>query len=210
MSIAQLVQKGLVKVITTTNFDRLLEQALSAFGIVPQVIVSEAAVRGMKPLVHSACTVVKLHGDYKSLEQRNTLTELSSYGDEMQRLIDQIFDEYGLIINGWSGIWDKALVETLRGRRSRRYPLFWSSYGPLGEAGQELAERHNAVVLERATADQFFTDLLSRLESLEKLACSRSQRLWQWRDSRNSFLTEKATSRSVTFLKLNSGGSSLF
>jgi hypothetical protein len=168
-AIAQLARKGLVRVIVTTNFDRLVEHALFAEGIVPQVVDSEAAVRGMKPLVHSACTVIKIHGDYKSLEQRNTLAELSSYGEGMQLLIDQVLDEYGLIINGWSAEWDKALVQALRGRRSRRYPLFWSVYSTLGEAGAELAERHNAVVIERVSADEFFPDLLGRLESLESL-----------------------------------------
>ncbi|MFF2842523.1 SIR2 family protein [Paenarthrobacter sp. NPDC057981] len=169
-ALAHLVQKGLVKVIVTTNFDRLIEQALAAIGIVPQVVDSEQSVRGMKPLVHSECTVIKIHGDYKSLEQRNTLAELSSYGEGMQQLIDQVFDEYGLIINGWSGEWDKALVQSLKGRRSRRYPLFWTSYNKLGEAGQELVVRHNAVVLENVTADEFFPDLVTRLDSLEKLA----------------------------------------
>lgn len=169
-AIAQLVQKGLVRVVVTTNFDRLIEQALSGAGIVPQVVDSEQSVRGMKPLVHSDCTVIKIHGDYKSLEQRNTLAELSSYGEGMQQLIDQVFDEYGLIINGWSADWDKALVQSLRGRRSRRYPLFWTAYSKLGEAGQELVERHSAVVLENVTADEFFPDLLTRLDSLEKLA----------------------------------------
>lgn len=169
-AIAQLVQKGLVRVVVTTNFDRLMEQALAAAGIVPQVIDSEQSVRGMKPLVHSECTVIKIHGDYKSLEQRNTLAELSSYGGGMQQLIDQVFDEYGLIINGWSADWDKALVQLLKGRRSRRYPLFWTAYGKLGEAGQELVQRHNAVVLENVTADEFFPDLLMRLDSLAKLA----------------------------------------
>lgn len=168
-AIAELVRKGLIKVIVTTNFDRLLEQALSAAGVVPQVVDSEAAVRGMKPLVHSACTVIKVHGDYKSLEQRNTLAELSSYGEGMQRLIEQVLDEYGLVINGWSAEWDKALVQALKGRRSRRYPLFWTAYSTLGEAGAELAERHNAVVIDRVSADDFFPDLLSRLESLESL-----------------------------------------
>lgn len=169
-AIAQLVQKGLVRVIVTTNFDRLIEQALSAVGIIPQVVDSEQSVRGMKPLVHSECTLIKIHGDYKGLEQRNTLAELSSYGEGMQQLIDQVFDEYGLIINGWSADWDKALVHSLKGRRSRRYPLFWTTFSELGEAGRELVERHNAVVLGNITADEFFPDLLTRLDSLERLA----------------------------------------
>lgn len=36
--IAELVKRGSVKVIVTTNFDRLMEQALGAVGIASQVI----------------------------------------------------------------------------------------------------------------------------------------------------------------------------
>ena len=63
-AIARLVKRGHIRVILTTNFDRLLERALDEEGIAPQVVASVDAVKGMLPLAHSGCTVVKLHGDY--------------------------------------------------------------------------------------------------------------------------------------------------
>lgn len=66
-AIAELVRRGSVKVIVTTNFDRLMEQALDAAGVSPQVISRPEAVNGMAPLAHSSATVIKLHGDYRDL-----------------------------------------------------------------------------------------------------------------------------------------------
>jgi hypothetical protein len=45
-AVAELVAKGYVRVILTTNFDRLMEQALADQGIQPSVIASSDSVRG--------------------------------------------------------------------------------------------------------------------------------------------------------------------
>jgi hypothetical protein len=62
--IARLVSKGYIRVIVTTNFDRLVETALETEGVVPTVISSPDAAFGALPLVHTPCCVVKIHGDY--------------------------------------------------------------------------------------------------------------------------------------------------
>ncbi len=49
-AIAELVKDGLVRVLITTNFDRLLEQALGDRGIVPIVVDSAHAAGGASPL----------------------------------------------------------------------------------------------------------------------------------------------------------------
>lgn len=116
-AIAELVKRGFVRVILTTNFDRLTEQALEAAGVSPQDIARPEAINGMAPLAHSPATVIKLHGDYKDLGSRNTPGELGEYPTEWTRLLDQVFDEYGLLISGWSADWDNALVAALEGAR---------------------------------------------------------------------------------------------
>ena len=83
-AIAWLVAQGFVKVIITTNFDRLLEKALEEAGVEPVVISSEEQVRGMVPLVHTQHCLVKLHGDYLDTRIRNTPSELSEYSAEFQ------------------------------------------------------------------------------------------------------------------------------
>lgn len=108
-AIARLVALGSIKVILTTNFDRLLEGALRDAGVEPTVIASDDALIGATPLVHARCTVIKLHGDYMDARIKNTSDELERYSPMMDGLLDRVLDEYGLIVAGWSGDWDTAL-----------------------------------------------------------------------------------------------------
>lgn len=176
-AVASLVARGSVRVILTTNFDRLTEQALEADGILPQVIASPAAVAGMEPLPHARCTVVKLHGDYATLDQLNTADELSEYATATNELLTRVLDEYGLIVCGWSGEWDHALVAALESTRVRRYPLYWSSYGPLSDAAKRLVGHHRAQVIHGMSADRFFPDLVGRIEAIDTLAAPPLSRL---------------------------------
>ncbi|MFF7717659.1 SIR2 family protein [Streptomyces sp. NPDC007988] len=168
-AIAQLVKRGSVRVILTTNFDRLTERALQEVGISPQVVSRPEHIKGIKPLTHSQVTVIKLHGDYADLEQRNTVDELETYPDELQQLLERVLDEYGLIVCGWSADWDKALVRAIEGTRSRRYPLFWSQYGRFSDAARRLTAQHDAVVIDGKNADELFTDLVRRVEALDHM-----------------------------------------
>lgn len=168
-AIAQLVKRGNIRVILTTNFDRLTERALQEVGISPQVVSRPEQIAGIKPLAHSQVTVIKLHGDYADLEQRNTVDELETYPAELQQLLERVLDEYGLIVCAWSADWDKALVRAVEGTRSRRYPLFWSQYGQFSDAARALTAQHDAVVIDGKSADELFTDLLRRIEALDHL-----------------------------------------
>src|SRR5947209_19584411 len=55
-AIARLVESGHIRVIVTTNFDRLMERALEAIGINPSVIDSASKIKGAMPLTHAPCT----------------------------------------------------------------------------------------------------------------------------------------------------------
>lgn len=168
-AIARLVARGAVRVILTTNFDRLLEQALQEIGVQPQVISRPEAVAGMKPLAHARATVVKLHGDYKDLSTLNTPQELAEYPSQWQGLLAQIFDEYGLVIAGWSGDWDLALTHALESAPSRRYPLYWDQRSSRGETARRLLETRDGIVLPAASADELFAEIEGSLSALDRL-----------------------------------------
>ncbi|MGA5873989.1 SIR2 family protein [Streptomyces cinereoruber] len=168
-AIAQLVKRGSIRVILTTNFDRLTERALQEVGISPQVVSRPDQIKGSMLLQHSPVTVIKLHGDYADLEQRNTVDELGDYPDELQELLDRVLDEYGLIVCGWSADWDKALVRAVGSTRPRRYPLFWSQYGRFSDAARNLTAQHKAVVIDGKSADELFTGLVRSVEALDRL-----------------------------------------
>ena len=86
-------------------------------------------MQGSAALVHSGCSVIKVHGDYLDIRLRNTRAELAEYEVPMNRLLDQIFDEYGLIVCGWSADWDTALRAAIERCPNRRFSTFWSAYG---------------------------------------------------------------------------------
>lgn len=168
--LARLVARGLIRVIVTTNFDRLIERALDEVGVSPQVISVPEHAASMMPLVHAPATVIKLHGDYAGLQLRNTREELAEYPAAWTRLLARIFDEYGLLVVGWSADSDLALAEALAATPSRRFPVFWAARGELREAARRLVAQRGAIVLPVQDADGLFTDLADRLDRLAAAA----------------------------------------
>lgn len=167
-AIAQLVRSGHIRVIITTNFDRLMENALREQGVEPTVVASADALSGAEPLTHSRCYLLKLHGDYKDARILNTDQELSAYPESYNKLLDRIFDEHGLIICGWSGEWDHALRAAFLRAPNRRYPVYWAARGSLVSGASELASHRSARTIPITGADEFFQSLQQRVETLEQ------------------------------------------
>ncbi len=165
-AIARLVASGAVKVVITTNFDRLIESALHEVGIQPTVIASEDALAGATPLVHSKCTVIKVHGDYLDTRIKNTDAELAAYSSGMDGLLDQVFDNFGLLSVGWSGEWDAALRSAISRAPSRRYPFYWAARGTLGQLARDLLNQRGGRDFAIADADAFFGKLADTLDAL--------------------------------------------
>ncbi|NNA16261.1 hypothetical protein HBN82_10365 [Pseudomonas lundensis] len=167
-AIASMVKSGHIRVIVTTNFDRLMENALRDLGIEPTIVSSEDTLSGAEPLTHSQCYLFKIHGDYKDARILNTDAELGAYPTAFDALLDRIIDEFGLIVAGWSGEWDHALRSAFLRAPSRRYPTFWLSRGQVSDRGQELIDRRKAVVVKAGDADLFFSGLNSKLETIQQ------------------------------------------
>ncbi|QKD06438.1 SIR2 family protein [Mesorhizobium loti] len=167
-AIAELVRSGYIRVIVTTNFDRLMENALRERGIEPTIVSSVDALSGAEPITHSACYILKLHGDYKDARILNTEAELSGYPKQYDTLLDRIMDEHGLIVCGWSGEWDSALRAAFLRAPNRRYSVFWASRGNLGSGAQTIVDHRRARVIAINDADNFFRGLQQRVETLEQ------------------------------------------
>jgi SIR2-like domain len=167
-AIAGLVASGTIRVILTTNFDRLLEQALDSVGVVPVVISTADAAAGALPIQHTRCTVIKLHGDYLDPRIRNTDEELASYDSVMDRMLDRILDDYGLIVCGWSGEWDVALRAAIERCPNRRFSTYWMSRGEPSERARQLIEQRQGQVIAIANADQAFEGLAEKIQALQE------------------------------------------
>ena len=169
-AIAALAAQGFVKVIITTNFDRLVETALNDEGVVPTVLSSPDQVQGALPLIHTQCCVFKVHGDYLDTRIRNTPAGLDQYPPEFDQLLDRIFDEFGLIVCGWSAEWDGALRSALIRAPSRRFTTYWAVRGEPGDKAQKLIDHRKAQVISIEDADTFFQSIQQNVESIEEFS----------------------------------------
>jgi hypothetical protein len=169
-AIAQLVAAGYLRVIITTNFDRLTEKALEQLGIASTVISTTDQLMGALPLAHSGATVIKLHGDYLDTRIKNTQQELAAYDKAVDSLLDRVFDEYGLIVSGWSGDWDVALRSAIERCPTRRFTTFWSTRSALSGKAKRLVECRKAVVVQTKDANQLFETLWEKVRALEDIA----------------------------------------
>jgi hypothetical protein len=168
-AIAKLVAGGFVRVIITTNFDQLTETAIRDEGVSPTVVSTDDAIAGMIPLHLSPATVIKVHGDYLDTRIRNTVDELADYTPALDALLDRIFDEYGLIVAGWSGSWDTALRAAIERAPNRRFTTFWAQHREAADEAKRLIEHRRAVVIPVDGADGFFGRVVEKTGSLTEL-----------------------------------------
>jgi SIR2-like domain len=169
-AIAQLAASNVVRVVITTNFDRLIENAMREAGFEPTIIASDDAVVGATPLVHTKCTVIKVHGDYLDARIKNTDAELETYSPAMNGLLDQVFDNFSLLVVGWSGEWDTALRDAILRAPSRRYPLYWAARSEPGALARDLLTQRGGRSFQIEDADRFFVKLHDTLEALRQVS----------------------------------------
>lgn len=168
-AIAQLLSDGFIKVVITTNFDRLLEQSLEEIGLTPQVISQESDWEKATPIVHSKRpTIIKVNGDYIDCKFRNTEGELDHYPDYTREQLTWIFENYGLITCGWSGEWDKGLIDILKSSRQSRYGTYltYMEKGKPTEKQIELSISRNGTLLSIKDADNFFEEMNEQVHAI--------------------------------------------
>lgn len=167
-AVATLMAQGYIRLVLTTNFDRLLERALEEQGVAPVVISTADATEGALPLAHQTACIIKLHGDYLDSRIKNTPTELAAYDARLDKLLDQILDQFGLVVCGWSAQWDTALRAAIERSSCRRFTLFWAARGkPTSEADKLIALRRGTTI-DISDADGFLSKVQQLVEGIEQ------------------------------------------
>jgi predicted ATPase len=163
-ALATLAKRGVLRMFVTTNFDRLLERALEDENLSSVVVSSADSLSGTSPLTAGDITILKVNGDYLDTRIKNTPDELSAYDPAIDSLLDRIFADFGLIISGWSGEWDTALVDAFERCTTPCYSTYWAGRrAPKGGAARIMARRKGHFIPIEG-ADHFFTDLAGRLK----------------------------------------------
>ena len=127
-------------------------------------------IEGAPPLDHVRHLVFKVHGDYLDTRILNTEKELAAYPPEVDALLDRIFDEYGLIICGWSGDWDPALRRALERASSRRYTTYWTTRRRPSAVAQRLIAHRSAEEIQIEDANTFFEKLMEDVTAIEEFS----------------------------------------
>lgn len=117
IGLAVLCALGQAKIVWTTNFDRVHEQACSTV-LEPPAQLTVAALDTADIAVQALQQdrfplYVKLHGDYQSERLKNTAEELRDQDERNRTALVQAGARYGLIVAGYSGR-DESLLEALR------------------------------------------------------------------------------------------------
>jgi hypothetical protein len=167
-AIAKLMVAGYIRVAITTNFDRLLEQAIQDEGTAPVVIMSDDGIVGAVPLAHQKCCIIKLHGDYLDTRIKNTPSEVGKYEKKTNAFLNQVFDQFGLIVCGWSAQWDLALRAAIERCQSRRFTMFWASHGTPKDDAKQLISLRDGAIIPIADADSFFNKLADMVQGIDE------------------------------------------
>lgn len=165
--IAELVQAGYIRVIVTTNFDRLIENSLKDLGIEPVVISNPSHIENTIPLIHSKITVLKINGDYLDTKFLNIKSELSKYDSRLEEILKYIFENFGLLTCGWSAKWDSALVDILKSANKFRYSNYFLFTREATPELDDLRHHRRARLLKIEDADSLFEELRENIKALE-------------------------------------------
>ncbi len=185
LALALLMAEKLCRIVWTTNFDRVLEDAVAKVLRSTRRLVTadlgdpgkfrRAFEEGRWPVYG------KLHGDYHSEALKNTKAELRTQDEEMRSSLVKSCQAHGLAVVGYSGR-DASVMEAFGEALDdgRGFPggLFWfkRSQDNLFEAVVDLIERArklgiDAHVVEAEAFDELFVDLVRYLpQTAEKLA----------------------------------------
>jgi hypothetical protein len=170
-AIARLAAEGAIQVILTTNFDPLGERALDEAGVTYRVLATTDEIDHAPPLHQMGMPVlVKLHRDWRDERMLNTVAELTTYDDPVNRLLDRVIEDHGMVIAGWSAAWDPALRDAfLRARPSDHAATYWvEPYAVTPEAQTVVAARRASVV--PLTADEFLVDVADKTIAVGRVA----------------------------------------
>ncbi|MEP7351448.1 MAG: SIR2 family protein [Sphingorhabdus sp.] len=183
MALAHLLKLDLARIIWTTNFDRVIEDAVgTVMGTGSQITVGDL---GEPQRVRTAYSQQrwpiygKLHGDFQSENLKNTASELAEQDAGMRDILIDTCRNQGLIVAGYSGR-DSSVMEALQRaiNDGSGFPngLFWVVRGQdnIYEGVSRLIEAAKAAGVDAAfvqaeSFDEFLSDIVRYHPATEKL-----------------------------------------
>lgn len=184
MAIAHLMKHDLIRLVWTTNFDRVVEDAvatvmgtgsiLTVGGLGEPAVIRSAFSQQQWPIY------AKLHGDFQSENLKNTTDELANQDAAMRDVLLDTCRNQGLAVTGYSGR-DSSVMEVLREaiNEGAGFPngLFWfvREQDNLYQGVRDLISDAKAVGVDACfvkaeSFDELFSDIVRYLPQTEGLA----------------------------------------
>lgn len=144
-----LAKQGILDSVWTTNLDELIVTACAGSGV-QSIEISLDSVQRLKQRSQNRneLPVIKLHGDFKYGELKNTVEELKNQDETFRKKLIEYLRDKHLIVVGYSGR-DASLMDALKEAYSLSGGgmLYWCGYGNTAsnevQELLELAEKNN-------------------------------------------------------------------
>ena len=154
--LANIVQHGRFNIVFTTNFDDLINEALTIFlGYNAVVCAVDSEVATINVTTDRA-KIVKLHGDYLFESfMKNTSKELKALTTNMEEKFAQFALENGLVVLGYAGRDEsimRVLEQLLKDGRCFPHGLYWGL-----RVGEKIAPRVRKLALDHPERFRLFT-----------------------------------------------------
>lgn len=179
-ALAALMKLAQARLIWTTNFDSMIEDAAATmYGSSGRLIVAtpDAPHLGTHGIADERYPIlVKLHGDFRSRRLKNTSEELRAQDAELRRDLVDTCKRFGLAVVGYSGR-DESVMDALRevAESGHCFPfgLFWfyRPDSPCLQKVRDLIEQvcqagADAEMIELDTFDELMGDLLLLIQDV--------------------------------------------
>lgn len=140
--LGSIIRAGRFNLVFTTNFDDLLNEALTSYysyNAVVCAVDSEVATINVSTV---RAKVIKLHGDYLFKSLKNTREELRRLTDNMDRKFGEFCRQCGLVVLGYAG-GDESIMSLLgrllEDRESFPGGIYWGVHDPTSPLAAPLA-----------------------------------------------------------------------
>ena len=144
-----------LNMVITTNFDDMVADALYLYTQKKPLVITHEALSGFVRPSRLRPLVVKIHGDAQ-LAPKNTADETNLLDTRMQRAVQRILRDTGLIFTGYAGA-DESVVKLLDDTDTDSLPwgIYWVNTSmPASETMCEWLEKRQAVWVKHLDFDQ--------------------------------------------------------
>ena len=163
--LAQLMEKGYVDYVLTTNFDNLMIRALALFNEFPPVH-DMAILKDLTTTTFAEKSIIHLHGKYDGAWMLNTDEELDKVGETVPNIFNKIANKRPWVFIGYSG--DDPILDHIKKLGRFDNGLYWVCYednNPIDKVKKFINKPNtNASIIKGYDSDSFMMRLNSELK----------------------------------------------